>query len=154
MQHLPGETPYISRSTLRLTIRTSEKGFELASTERLQMITPPQPGERPEPGKHGGHWIELRDRENRPLAHRVINATLLNSAEVHSPKGVIRREFGKAKPGVFEVLLPDMDSAAAAVLMGEPFEPPQGRAKRTKSTEPSGEIARFELFSGGKEGGQ
>ena len=89
-----GTNPEVSRRTLRLTIRSSAKGFELISVEHLPMITPPQPGERPEAGKHGGQWFELRDANNRVLAHRLINPSLLNSVEVHSPDGKIRREFG------------------------------------------------------------
>ena len=56
-----GNVPQVSRKTLRLTFKASVDGFELLSVERLGMITPPQPGDRPEAGKHGGHWFELRD---------------------------------------------------------------------------------------------
>jgi len=137
-----GDNPPASRRTLRLTIKTSEEGFDLVSVERLNMITPPQPGERPEAGKHGGHWIELRDAENRVLAFRLIDQSLLNSVEVHSPDEKIRREFSKTKEGIFEVLLPDIDAAQSAVLVGNPIGPRKAGAKRA---EPSGEIARFEI---------
>jgi hypothetical protein len=144
-----GTTPEVSRRTLRLTIRSSAKGFELLSVERLPMITPPQPGERPEAGTHSGHWFELRDGRNRVLAHRLIDASLLNSAEVHSPDGKIRREFGEIRDTVFEVLLPDVDGAQFVVLMGDPLAPPKDTPKGAALR--SGEIARFDLSSSLKE---
>jgi hypothetical protein len=136
--------PEVSRRTLRLTIRSSAKGFELISVERLPMITPPQPGARPEAGKNGGQWFELRDAANRVLAHRLIDPSLLNSVEVHSPDGKIRREFGGTREGIFEVLLPDTDEARFVVLMGDALAPQDAAAKRSAG---SGEIARFDLSS-------
>ena len=118
-----GKTPDVSRRTLRLTFKSSAKGLELISVEHLPMITPPQPGETPEAGKHGGQWFELRNGENRVLAHRLIDQSLFNSVEVHSPDGKIRREFGPPRDTTFEVLLPDVDDARFAVLMGEAIAP-------------------------------
>lgn len=142
--------PEVSRRTLRLTFKSSDKGFELLSVERLEMITPPQPGVRPEAGKHGGHWFELRDGKGGVLAHRLIDQTLLNSAEVHSPDRNIQREFGGVKTGIFEVLLPDVSEARVAVLVGNPLRPSKAGAKRAAS---SGDIASFDLSSG-REGGK
>jgi hypothetical protein len=147
MEHLNGpggQKPDISRQTLRLTIRVTGDGFDLVSVERLRMVTPPQPGERPAAGKHGGHWIELQDGEGRVLAHRLLNSTLLNSAEVHTPGEMPKRYFGKPKSGVIEVLLPDLPGARAAVLLGNPLEPARTKGKRAEA---SGEIARFDLSS-------
>jgi hypothetical protein len=138
----------VSRRSMRLTFRSSEQGVELVSIERLNMITPPQPGERPEAGVHGGHWFELRDATDRVLAHRLLNPTLLNSVEVHDPGGEIRREFG-VRDGVFEILLPDIEQAQSAVLVGSPLSPPKGRAKRAAA---SGEIARFDLSGRDQDG--
>jgi len=143
-----GSPPEFSRRTLRLTFRSSDDGVELLSVEHLEMITPPQPGERPEAGRHGGHWFELRDGGGRVLAHRLIDPSLLNSVEVHSPDGHIRREFGAMRSGVFEVLLPDVSEARTAVLVGNPLKPSRTGGARAKS---SGDIATFELT--GREGG-
>jgi hypothetical protein len=141
-----GKTPEVSRRTLRLTFKSSAKGLELISVEHLPMITPPQPGERPEAGKHGGQWFELRNAENGVLAHRLIDQSLFNSVEVHSPDGKIRREFGPPRDITFEVLLPDVDGAWFAVLMGEPFAPPKPGDKQTDATRArSGELQRFDL---------
>ena len=137
-----GPNPEVSRRTLRVTIRSSAKGFELMSVEHLPMITPLQPGERPEAGKHGGQWFELRDANNRVLAHRLINPSLLNSVEVHSPDGKIRREFGAIREGVLEVLLPDTDQARFVVLMGDALTPQEAAAPGAAR---SGEITRFDL---------
>jgi hypothetical protein len=139
-------TQDISRRTLRLTIKTSAKGLELIAVEHLPMITPPQPGERPVAGTHSGHWFELRDAENRVLAHRLIDDTLLNSVEVHSPDGKIQRVFGELRDTTFEVLLPDVDGARFAVFVGDPIAPTktpaaQADARRARS----GEITRFDL---------
>jgi hypothetical protein len=137
-----GAVPAVSRQTLRLTIRSSAKGLELISVERLPMITPPQPGQRPEAGKNGGHWFELRDAKDAVLAHRIIDSSMLNSVDVHSPDGKIRREFGDVRNGVFEVLLPDVEGARYVVAMGDALAPATAaRAAR------SGEIARFDLSS-------
>jgi len=135
-------SPAVSRQTLRLTVRASAKGFELISVERLQMITPPQPGERPEAGKHSGHWLELRDGRNNVLAYRIIDSSLLNSVEVHSPDGKIRREFGDVQDRVFEVLLPDVNGAESVVVMGDPLV---ARKSGEKAAVRSGELARFDL---------
>jgi len=143
-----GRPPEVSRRTLRLTFRSSDDGVELLSAEHLDMITPPQPGERPEAGKHGGHWFELRDGSGRVLAHRLIDPSLLNSVEVHSPDGRIQREFGAMRSGVFEVLLPDVSEASTAALVGNPLEPSRTADARAES---SGDIATFELP--GREGG-
>jgi hypothetical protein len=144
------QRPEISRRTLRLTVKVNDDGgYELINVERLQMITPPQPGERPEIGKHGGNWMELRGSRGRVLAHRLIDDSLLHSAEVHEPDGKIHRHFGN-QSGFFEVLLPDVETAREAVLVGLPLQRPQG-AKRAVAG-PSEEIARFDL-SPRREGG-
>jgi len=143
-----GARPQPSRRTLRLTFRSSAAGVSLVSVERLPMITPPQPGERPEVGKHSGQWFELRDGNERVLAHRLIDPSLLNSVEVHSPDGTIRREFGAPKDSVFEVLLPDTDDARVAVLVGDPIDRPKPGARAAAR---SGEIARFDLSQRPKE---
>jgi hypothetical protein len=107
--------------TLRLTFHSSEAGIELVSVERLDMITPPQPGPPPEAGVNGGHWFELRDADGAVPAYRLIDSNLLNSAEVHSPDRTISRAFGAITTGVFEVLLPDIGEAREAVLVGDPL---------------------------------
>ena len=136
----------ISRRTLRLTIKSSAKGLELIAVEHLPMITPPQPGERPEVGRHSGHWFELRDGENRVLAHRLIDESLLNSVEVHSPDGKIQRVFGELRETTFEVLLPDVDGARFAVLVGDPIAPAKTPAAQADARRAqSGEITRFDL---------
>lgn len=141
-----GRNQDISRRTLRLTIKSSDKGLELIAVEHLPMITPPQPGERPEAGRHSGHWFELRDAENRVLAHRLIDDTLLNSVEVHSPDGKIQRVFGEQRDTTFEVLLPDVDGARFAVFVGDPIAPTKAPAAQADARRAqSGEIARFDL---------
>ena len=139
-------TQDISRRTLRLTIKSSAKGLELIAVEHLPMITPPQPGERPVAGTHSGHWFELRDGENRVLAHRLIDESLFNSVEVHAPDGKIQRLFGELRDTTFEVLLPDVDGARFAVLVGDPIAPSKTRPpSRTPRRARSGEITRFDL---------
>jgi hypothetical protein len=144
------QRPEISRRTLRLTVKVNDDGgYELVNVERLQMITPPQPGERPEVGKHGGNWMELRGSRGRVLAHRLIDDSLLHSAEVHEPDGKIHRHFGN-QSGFFEVLLPDVETAREAVLVG--MDPGRLLGARRVAEEPSREIARFDLSSR-REGG-
>ena len=139
----PDRQPPPSRKTLRLTFAVKDGKLDLVKKERLEMITPPQFGERPQAGKHGGFWIELQDAKKRVLAHRVISPSLLNSVEVHSPDGTIERTFGELRDGVFEILLPDDGKAKSAVLIGDPLEKDARKAK--SDAVGSDEIARFEL---------
>jgi hypothetical protein len=142
------QAPSVSRRSIRLTFRVSGGAVELDKVERLNMITPPQFGERPQAGKNSGYWVELHGSRNRILAHRLIGPTQLNSVEVHSPDGKIERKFGPVQDGIFEVLLPDMDDARSVVLMGDPIQPAKQKAgaKAAASDKAaSGQIAQFEL---------
>lgn len=138
-----------SRKSLRLTFRVVNREIRLVGYERLGMIPPPAIGERPEAGKHGGYWLELRDAGGRVLFHRVLDNPLGNSVEVHSPDGKIERRFGEVTDGIFEVLLPDEDDARSVVLMGSPLVPAKGKAKRPAASD---ELARFEITGRGKGG--
>lgn len=146
-----GQAPRQPRRSLRLTFKVSNGTVELVSHERLQMIAPPQVGERPEAGKHGGFWVELRDAKNSVLAHRLIGPSQLNSVEIHSPEGKIEREFGDVKDGFFEVLLPDEQAAKSIALMGDPLVRTKGKAARSEG---SAELARFELPDAGDHNGR
>src|SRR2546428_604070 len=95
------------RKTLRLTFRVTDGNIRLVSYERIEMVCPPSIGERPEAGKHGGFWVELRDASDRVLFHRLLHSPFANSVEVHSPTGEIERKFGPTAESTFEVLLPD-----------------------------------------------
>ncbi len=134
-----------SRRTLRLTFQVSNGNVSLKSVEHLSMITPPQVGEKPQAGQNSGFWVELRDDKDIPVAHRLISPTQLNSVEVHSPDGKIRREFGTVQNGIFEVLLPDVSGVRTAVLLGSPLVRTE-TARATKSTG-SEELVRFDIQS-------
>lgn len=109
--------------TLRLTFKTSGDGIELVSVERLGIKTPGQAGPQPRAAVNGGQWFELRARQGNVLAHRLVDPSVLNSAEVHSPYGSPQRVFGEMKDTVFEVLLPDSDDAQTVTLVGNPVAP-------------------------------
>lgn len=143
------QPPKSSRNSIRLTFRIANGRVELISHQRLSIVSPPQPGERPQIGKHGGFWLEMRDGQDRVLAHRLIDPTQLNSVEVHSPDGKIERKFGKAEDTVFEVLLPDDADARTVALIGEPLV----RARGEKAAGGSAELARFNL-PGREKGGE
>lgn len=143
MEHNPHEGGPVDQAhkTLRLTIKIADGKATLVSVERLNMICPPCAGASPEVGKHGGFWVELRNKE-RVLSHRVIHAPLGDIVEVHSPDGNIRKELGSPREHIFEVLLPDNPTATSVALMGESLEP----AKTRKKGGPvSTELARFDL---------
>ena len=138
-----------SRRTLRLTFRASGSDVKLVSTERLGMICPPVVGERPEAGRNSGFWLELRDKENRVIFHRILHAPFGNSVEVHSPDGKIRREFGPLEENIFQVLVPDDDNAGSVALMGE--WPEKQKTKRKQTAGESGgsyELVRFDVSAG------
>jgi hypothetical protein len=132
-----------------MTFQVSDGDVQLVRTERLNMICPPAIGERPEAGKHGGFWVELRDAEGRPLFHRVLHLPLADSVEVFSPDGTIKREFGPSGSSrVFEVLLPDHEDASSVALMGEYLDHAELRTLQAeRDVEPRGarELARFEI---------
>jgi hypothetical protein len=140
-----------SRKSLRLTFRVADGEVRLVSYERLDMICPPSIGERPEAGKHGGFWMELRDASDRVLYHRLLHAPLGDSVEVYSPDSEIRRDFGAVKQSVFEVLLPDDADARSIVLIGEYLDPARARDDRARGAR---ELARFDVPPEGEKGGK
>jgi hypothetical protein len=115
------------------------------------LICPPSGGEAPQAGKNGGVWMELRNKDNQAIFHRLIPSPLIGSVEVHSPDGKIERKFGDVTEGIFEVLLPDDPNAEYIALMGEPLDLSGAAAlQRRVSTE----LARFEIPKGEKGGTQ
>jgi hypothetical protein len=138
-----GQSAKPSRKTLRLTFRTVDGQVQLVRTERLDMITPPSIGETPEAGKSSGFWMELRDAGGKVLSHRVLNAPLRDSVEVHAPDGTIKRVTGPASDRTFEVLLPDQGDASTVVLMGHDPKVPADATLRAGVDSGSGELARF-----------
>jgi hypothetical protein len=130
---------------MRLTFRAANGEIQLISVEHLDMICPPSVAERPIVGKNGGYWMELRDKADRVLFHRLLHSPLANSVEVHSPDGKIERIFGEPKENVFEVLVPDDANASAIVMLGETLEP--SKVQEAKQA-PSRELARFNLSEG------
>ena len=128
--------------TLRLTFQAIKGKIQLVSHDMQEMICPPSIGECPEIGRHGGFWMELRDKNEHVLFHHDLDNQLGNSAEVHSPDGKIQRKFGPVKENVFEILLPYSNKAKNIVLIGEPFTA-TSRA-RTKAT--TQELARFDVL--------
>jgi hypothetical protein len=139
--------PY--RKSLRLTFRVADGEVRLVSYERLDMICPPSVGERPETGRNGGFWMELRDTNNRTLFHRILDNPLGDSVEVHSPDGKIQRVFGAVKENVFEVLLPDDSQAKTIAFIGESMEPATVRQEQVAAAR---ELARFNVPEGMKGG--
>ena len=139
----------LSRKSLRLTFRVADGEVRLALYERLDMICPPSVGERPEAGKHGGFWMELRDASDCVLFHRVLDTPLGDSVEVHSPDGKIQRVFGAVKENAFEVLLPDDCKGKTIVFMGESLEPATVRKERVAEAR---ELVRFNVPEGMKGG--
>jgi hypothetical protein len=148
---VPREVPHVRsyRKSLRLTFRVADGEIRLVSYERLDMICPPSVGERPEAGRNGGFWMELRDTNNRVLFHRILDNPLGDSVEVHSPDGKIQRVFGAVKENVFEVLLPDDSQAKTIAFIGESMEPATLRQERVAATR---ELARFNVPEGMKGG--
>lgn len=107
--------------SLRLTFRFDGDSIELAGVERLPMISPPQQGDRPEPGKHSGEWIVLTDRGGRTLAWRLLHDPLRTRVEVHDPDAGPKIVTGPPASGVFEVLLPDVrEGERAELYLGSP----------------------------------
>lgn len=131
-----------AKMTLRIKFRISGPDVQIASYERLQMICPPSIGERPKAGLNGGFWIELRDKKDHVLFHRVLSNPLGNSVEVHSPDGKIQRVFGVAKESSFEVLLPDYAEAKTIIFLGESLESVTGKEGKISTAH---ELARFNI---------
>jgi hypothetical protein len=153
-----------SRKTLRLTFQVANGEVRLVKHERLNMICPPSIGQKPEVGRHGGFWVELRDPQERVLFHRVLDSPLGDSVEVHSPDGKIERVTGiPVAESIFEVLVPDYDEASTVALIGEYLDTAKAMKERAErasevtkgAREPEGgarELARFEIPQGDKDG--
>ena len=137
------------RGTLRLTFRSSGGQIKLVSQEHLAMLCAPSVGERPEVGRHGGYWVELRDEAGNVLFHRVLHDPLQTSVEVPAPGGPQRR-FGAAPDALFEVLIPDDPAGRSVVLVGE-GQPDM--AVRAGPALASQELAQFDLGPGGPPAG-
>lgn len=133
-----------ARQTLRLTFQVIEGQVRLVNQERVDMICPPDPSEKPRAGEHSGFWTELRDARDKVLAHRVLSDPIVNSVEVFSPEGTIRREFGLMSDRVFEVLLPAEPQARSVAVVGEPASPGFADAV-TEATPRARVLARFDL---------
>jgi hypothetical protein len=149
--HSQGSSGTRLRKTLRLRFRVEAGEMRLLSSERLDMTCPPSVGERPEAGKHGGYWVELRDAQGRVLFHRLLDYPFGNSVEVHSPDRKIERKFGPVTDNVFEVLVPDEMDAKDIVLIGEP--PEEWAAGAAPVTPVTRELLRFDLTTSIPPGG-
>ena len=132
------------QKTLRFTFRVTGGQVQVESVERVDMITPPSIGERPQPQRHAGFWMEVQDEEKTPLFHRTLDSPMANSVEVHRPDGSIGRVFGPPRDAIFEVLVPDDPSAADVVLMGRPV-PTSGDLTAAADDEGTRELARFAI---------
>lgn len=130
------------RKTLRLRFRAEGGEIRLLSAERLDMICPPYVGERPDPNKHSGYWMELRDRQGRALFYRLLDDPFGTSVEIYSADGKFERKFGPPMGKLFEVLVPGETDASEIVLMGEPPEERAAPAARGPVTR---ELLRFDL---------
>jgi hypothetical protein len=148
--HSQGSSGTRLRKTLRLRFRVEAGEMRLLSSERLDMTCPPSVGERPEAGKHGGYWMELRDGRGRALFHRLLDEPFGNSVEIHSPDRKIERKFGPSTDNVFEVLVPDDKDAKDIVLIGEP---PEERAAAPGKAPVTRELLRFDLTTSIPPGG-
>ena len=97
--------------------------------------------------------MELRDRNDKVLFHRLIHSPLVGSVEVHSPDGKIERKFGEVKESIFEVLLPDTPAAESTALMGESLD--VSALSAPGALRPASiELARFDIPRGEKGGMQ
>jgi hypothetical protein len=140
----PAQNAQPSRKTLRLTFQRVDGAVQLMRQERLDMIAPAMVGERPEVGKNSGFWIELHDANGAVVGHRIIHTPLRDAVEEHSPDGSIKRVVGAPASSTFEVLLPDQDEAATAVLIG-PETRAATEAMPLSAAAGSQELARFKL---------
>ena len=139
----PGSSPW--GQSLRLTFRIVDGEVKLMSFERLDMVCPRPLGVTPEPGKHGGFWIDLRDESNNVLYYRVLDNPLGDSVEVYSPDGKIERVSGAVNGNTFEVTLPDDSNAKTIVFWGESLEPVTTRQGPSTTAR---ELARFDVPQG------
>lgn len=135
------------RRSLRLTFQSSKGEIQLLSMERLDMICPPTIGERPQAGTNSGFWIELCDKKNKAIFHRLLDHPFHNAVTLHSPDGKIRRVLGEAEDHIFEVLLPDMPAAKSVVIIGENIDLKQSKNQKSQKRQQliSSEIVRFDL---------
>jgi hypothetical protein len=129
--------------SLRLKFRIAAGEVKLISFERVDMISPRPHAANPEPGKHGGFWIDLRDGGNNVLFYRVLDNPLGDLVEVYSPDGTIKRITGAVNENTFEILVPDDSNTKSIVFWGESLEP-----GTTRQPTVARELARFDVPEG------
>jgi hypothetical protein len=135
----------VSRRSIRITFKVSDKAVQILSFQRLPMICPPSVGPVPRKGENSGYWMELRDAKEQVLFFRLLDAPLGDSVTLHSPDGKIERKFSDVSENTFEVLFPDLPEASSIVFMGESLEPMGLRIKKKNGRKASGELTRFDL---------
>ena len=124
--------------TIRLVFRYEDGRVQVVSQRRVEMIAPASAAPRPEPGKHIGFWVEVRDSRDNVVFHRVLHNPIPFMVERYSADGSIRATEQDVARAEFEVLVPDIPGAATIVLYSSPLE-----LQRTQ--EPAREIGRFPL---------
>ncbi len=115
------------RQAWRLKFRFDASGrVELVGREWVATIAPTSPGPPPRSGQNSGAWLEVRDGDDRLLAHRVLHDPFALRASHHSPDGKIELYERDVEPGEFEALVPAFAEAKSVVLFSSP--PERGRA--------------------------
>ncbi|SRR6266508_866003 len=119
--------------SIRLTFAYSGNDVRLVRTERVAMITPGA-ATPPPAGDQTGYWVEVRDAEGNLLYHRPLHDPLRRGVEVFGdePGEAIYRVDNPDREGEFDVLVPDLPTAAEFTLHGTP---PTARKPYAKSEE-------------------
>lgn len=134
--------PEPPRQSLRVTLGWDGKTIQLHRVERVAMMAPAASSGQPEEGAVG-FWIELRDREQGRLYHRVLHNPIPTHVEVFSRERIERSPV-RAEPTEFDIVVPAYPEATELVVWSSPLD--FKRAHETAQV-----IGRFDLNAGGRE---
>lgn len=116
--------PALGDSAVRLVFEYEGEDVRLVSWQRIDMLTSlSDPVE--EHRSEQGSWLELRDRNDRPIYRQVLHQAIQTDVEAPSdePGHPLTRRPVEQPRGVFVALLPDLNEAETLALWYQPFGP-------------------------------
>ena len=122
--------------TLRVSFAWRGADIALTGSRRVRMVAPPPVTPAPQKGQTG-YWFEVRATDGTLLFHRVVHDPIRADVEVYTGdrRHSVRRAPLAEPQGEFELLIPDLPTAATFVLHGPPAD------ARTRAV-PSRELVR------------
>ena len=133
------------RESWRITLAWNGTQLEMRRADRVMMIAPAASKHDPEEGSVG-FWVEVRDRKQQRLYHRVLHDPIRTRVEVFSRERIELRPVNP-EPTEFDVVVPAYSEGSELVVWSSPLE-------FKRAHEPAQIIGRFDLKTGRREEGR